>query len=198
MTDQVLPKLLVTPWDDVAARAALTGGCAALIQSDTDPAVAIKRLQDAGFVSEAARLMAFALPKRECVWWACMCARNTSPRDLPESDAAAVTAAEEWVRKQTDESRRQAFEYAQHSNFGSPESWAAVAAFWSGDSMSPVGQPKTAPAPHLTGTAAIGSLTLSAVRTYPERREERLLRFLASGREIAAGGAGRLPPEEAP
>ncbi len=62
--------------------------------------------------------------------------------------------------------------------------------------MSPAGQPKTPPAAHLAGTAAIGSVTLSAVRTHPRRREERLLRFLGSGREIAAGGAGRLPPEE--
>jgi uncharacterized protein DUF6931 len=196
MTDQLLPKLLTTPWEDVVARAALTGDCAGLIQADTDSAAAIKRLQEAGFVTEAAKLMAYALPKRECVWWVCMCARNTTPSDLPETDAAAVTAAEDWVRKQTDESRRQAFEHAQRSNFSTAEAWAAVAAFWSGDSMSPVGQPKTPPAPHLTGTAAIGSLTLAAVRTYPQRRDERLLRFLTSGREIAAGGAGRLPQEE--
>lgn len=196
MSDQVLPKLRATPWQDVVARAALTGECSALIQADTESATAIRRLQDAGFVTEAAKLMAHALPKRECVWWACMCARHTAPSDLPEPAAAAVTAAEDWVRKQTDESRRQAFEHAQRDNFSSPEAWAAVAAFWSGDSMSPAGQPKTPPAAHLAGTAAIGSLTLSAVRTHPMRRDERLLRFLASGREIAAGGAGRLPPEE--
>jgi hypothetical protein len=196
MSDQPLPKLLATPWDDVVAHAALTGASAGLIAAESDPAGAIRRLQDAGFNMEAAKLMAHALPKRECVWWACMCARHTTPPDLPEADAAAVTAAEDWVRKQTDEVRRVAFEHAQRSNFSTAEAWAAVAAFWSGDSMSPVGLPKTPPAPHLTGTAAIGSLTLAAVRTYPERREERLLRFLTSGRDIATGGAGRLPPEE--
>jgi hypothetical protein len=140
--------------------------------------------------------MAFALPKRECVWWACMCARHTTPPDLTEADAAAVAGAEAWVRQQTDETRREAFEHAQRANFGTAEAWAAVAAFWSGDSMSPLGQPKTPPAPHLTGTAAVGSVTLSAVRTYPARRDERLRRFLTSGREIAAGQAGRLPPED--
>jgi hypothetical protein len=196
MSDQTLPKLRATPWEDVVARAGLTGDPADLIQADMIPAVAIRRLEEAGFVAEAAKLMAHALPKRECVWWACMCARNTTPADLPEADAAAVAAAEDWVRQQTDESRRQAFEHAQRSNFSTPEAWAAVAAFWSGDSMSPVGQPKTPPAPHLTGTAAVGCLTLAAVRGYPGRRDERLLRFLTSGRAIAAGGAGRLPPEE--
>jgi hypothetical protein len=125
-----------------------------------------------------------------------MCARHTTPPDLPDDDAASIAGAEDWVRKQTDESRRSAFEHAQRANFGTAEAWAAVAAFWSGDSMSPLGLPKTPPAPHLTGTAAIGSVTLAAVRTHPARRDERLRRFLASGREIAAGGAGRLPTEE--
>ena len=196
MNDQPLPKLLATPWEDVLARTALTGECAALIQQDTDPAAAISRLEAADFVTEAAKLMAHALPKREAVWWACMCARHTTPADLPEADAAAVAGAEEWVRRQTDETRRAAFEHAQRANFSTAEAWAAVAAFWSGDSMSPLGQPKTPPPPHLTGTAATGSVTLAAVRGFPDRRDERLRRFLASGREIAAGGAGRLPPEE--
>ncbi len=51
MSDQPLPKLLATPWEDVLARAALTGECAALIQADTDPAVAIARLEAAGFMT---------------------------------------------------------------------------------------------------------------------------------------------------
>jgi hypothetical protein len=196
MSDQALPKLLATPWEDVLARAALTGESAAMIATDSEPATAIARLEEGGFVTEAAKLMAHALPRRESVWWACMCAHHTTPPDLPEADVAAVTGAEDWVRKQTDESRREAFEHAQRANFGTAEAWAAVAAFWSGDSMSPVGLPKTPPAPHLCGTATIGSVTLAAVRIYPERRDARLRRFLASGREIAAGGAGRLAPEE--
>jgi hypothetical protein len=157
--------------------------------------VAIQRLEDAGFVTEAAKVMAHALPKRECVWWACMCARHTTPPDLGEADAAAVSAAETWVRHQTDESRRDAFDHAQRANFSTAEAWAAVAAFWSGDSMSPLGQPKTPPAPHLAGTAAIGSVTLAAVRIHPARRDDRLRRFLGSARDIAGGGVGRLPPE---
>jgi hypothetical protein len=182
--------------EDVRARAGLTGDSAALVQADTDIATAITRLDAAGLPGEAAKLVAHALPKRESVWWACMCARHTEPPDLPALDKAAISAAEAWVRGQTDEMRRDAFDKAQQANFGTPEAWAAVAAFWSGDSMSPLGQPKTPPAPHLTGTAVIGSVVLSAVRTYPERREDRMRRFLASGLEIANGGAGRMPHEE--
>jgi len=191
-----LIKLHAATMQAVLPHVGLIGESAALIQSEPDVGVALSRLEAAGFVTEAAKLMAHALPRREGVWWSCMCARHTAPADLPEPDRSAVSAAEEWVRKQTDEIRREAFEQAQQAGFGTAEAWTAVAAFWSGDSMSPVGQPKTPPAPHLTGTAVSGSVVLAAVRTHPERREQRLRRFLASGREIAGGGVGRLPPEE--
>ena len=197
MSGNTLIKLRAAAMDEVLSRVGLTGESAALLQSEPDVGTALLRLEEAGFVSEAAKLMGHALPAREAVWWACMCAHHTMPADLSNSDRAAVEAAQQWVRKQTDETRREAFDHAQKAGFGTPEAWAAVAAFWSGDSLSPLGQAKTPPAPHLTGTAVIGSVVLAAVRTYPERREDRLRRFLASGREIAGGGVGRILPEEA-
>lgn len=196
MSGDGLVKLRALPMEEALLRAGLTGDCLALVQSETDTGMALGRLEEAGFVSEAAKLLSHALPRREAVWWACMCAHYTAPADLPAADRAAIAAAEQWVRKQTDEIRREAFDHAQQAGFGTPEAWAAVAAFWSGDSMSPLGQPKTLPAPHLTGTAVSGSVVLAAVRTFPAKRDERLRRFLASGREIAAGAVGRLSPEE--
>lgn len=160
------------------------------------PGEALDELARAGFLIEATRLLAHALPKREAVWWACMCARHVPQPDLPAADAKALETAEQWVRRQTDELRREAMDYAQESGFSTPECWAAVAAFWSGDSMSPVGQPAVPPAPHLAGRAVAGAVALASVRTRPERASARLRNFLASGREIASGGSGRLAPEE--
>ena len=109
----------------------------------------------------------------------------------------AREAAEDWVRQQTDRSRRIAWDRAQAAGSGTPEAWAAIAAFWSGDSMSPEGQPAVPPAAHLAGTAAAGAVALASVRGDVTRREERLRRFLESGRNIATGGPGRLPAETA-
>jgi hypothetical protein len=101
------------------------------------------------------------------------------------------------VRKPTDEAlRRAAWEAAQRTAFRSPEAWAAAGAFWSGGSLSPEGQPAVPPGEHLTGVAICGAVVLAAVRSKPERAPERLTRFLAAARDIAAGGAGRIPPEE--
>jgi hypothetical protein len=181
-----LPRLELEP----PIQAALAGAQTA--------AEGVARLEAAGLYNEAARLSAHALPKREAVWWACMCAASVPDPALPPADAQARLAAEAWVRKPGDDAlRRAAWEAAQMTAFRSPEAWAAVGAFWSGGSMSPEGQPVVPPAEHLTGVAVSGAVVLAAVRGKPDRAPARLARFVAAARDIAAGGAGRIPPEEA-
>jgi hypothetical protein len=156
---------------------------------------ALEALLQGGFRTEAMRLVAHALPRREGVWWACMCVRHTASATATPADGAAIDAAELWVRRPNDENRRLAFSRAEAAKFATAEAWAAVAAFWSGESMAPAGQPVVPPPPHLTGVAIVGAVTLASVRTRPEERDKRLDRFLASARDIAAGGVGRMPPE---
>lgn len=193
---QTLAKLAGVDLAKVRQQAALPVEAAVAVQGCTDVETALQTLEAAGFQLEAARLMAHALPKREAVWWACMCASHTAPADLPAPDQKARQMAEDWVRQQSDKVRREAMAQAESGGFGTPEAWAAVGAFWSGDSMSPEGQPAVPPAPHLAGTAVAGSIALAAVRGEVARRAARLKRFLESGRNIAQGGPGRLPPEE--
>jgi hypothetical protein len=174
----------------------LDGEASAKLGDCRQSAEALDRLEEAGLLIEATRLVAHALPPREAVWWACACSRHTAGSGAnPEAEAAIRAAAEEWVRRQTDEHRRAAMTEAEKANFGSPEAWAAVGAFWSGDSMAPPEAPKVPPQPHFPGLAVAGSVALAAVRGQATRRDARLKRFLASARDIAAGGAGRLEAE---
>ena len=179
----------------VLERATLAPEAQAPLRGCADVADAIVRLESAGFAAEAIRMMAHSLPKREGVWWACMCAANTAPPDLPEPDRLARETAELWVRQQKDEQRRAAMSHAETGGFQTPEAWAGVAAFWSGDSMSPVGQPAVPPPASAMGGAVAGAVALSAARGDVTKHAERLKRFLESGRNIAAGGPGRMPPE---
>ena len=196
MSSATLSKLHSAPLGEIVPRLALPAEAAAAIRPEHDVPAALDALEAGGFLVEATKLLAHALPRREAVWWACMCANHTTPKDLPELDAEAVKLAEEWVRKQTDPVRRSAFDLAQQANFGTPEAWAAVGAFWSGDSMAPVNQPPVPPTPHIAAAAVAGAVALSSVRVDPQRRHDRLRRFLASGREIAAGAVGRLAHED--
>ncbi len=173
---------------DAQGSAALAG-CAGTAE-------ALDRLERGGFLIEATRLIAHALPAREAVWWACMCARHTAASGAdPAAGAVVRAAAEEWVRRQTDAQRRAAMREAEAAGFSSAEAWAAVAAFWSGDSMAPPEAPKVPPQPHFTGLAVAGAVAIAAARGEATRREARLRRFLIAGRDIAAGGAGRIEPE---
>ena len=176
---------------------ALTEPAVAAIGSIASVPRAFVALESAGFLLEAAKVLAHALPKRQAVWWACMCALHTAPPDLADIHRKARDAAEAWVRQQTDAARRAAMKLAEQTAFDTPEVWAAVAAFWSGDSLSPENDPILPPPPHLAGLAVAGAIGLSAVRTRLDRQQSRLQRFLESGRNIAVGGAGRLTPEGA-
>jgi uncharacterized protein DUF6931 len=190
-----LVKLAGAELATVVERATLAPEARTPLQGCADVADAIVRLETAGFAAEAVRMMAHSLPKREGVWWACMCAANTAPEDLPEPDRLARETAELWVRQQKDEQRRAAMAHAETGGFQTPEAWSGVAAFWSGDSISPLGQPAVPPPASAMGAAVAGAVALSAARGDVKRHAERLKRFLESGRNIAAGGPGRMPPE---
>lgn len=179
----------------IRGRAELSADAEPLVQACATVVEAIEALTRGGLLIEAARMMAHAMPRREAVWWACMCARHTRPPSLAKLDDDALNAAELWVRKPTDENRRAAFALAQEAGFGTPEAWACVAAFWSGNSMSPLGQPDVPPAPNLTGAAVAGSVALAAARDHPALQPKRIRVFLGSARDIAAGGTGHLAQE---
>ena len=187
---------LAVPLLPIVPRLELDADGQAMLAGLADAAGAVDCLAAAGRMPDALRLIAHALPKREAVWWACMCARAV-PLVTPNSlDAEALAAAERWVRRPDEASRREAMAAAQASGCRSPEAWAAVGAFWSGGSMAPEGQPEVPPADNLTGVAIAGAIILAATRSKPERGPERLVRFLEAARDIATGGAGRLPAEE--
>ncbi len=189
--DQVMTVRTILPRLEFSREAAqCVDGC-------THPSEAVDRLIRGGLLIEAARVCAHALPPRERVWWAARCASTTAPADLATADQAACRLGEDWVRRPTDEIRRAAMQQAQATGFASPEAWVAVTAFWSGDSMSPPGQPEVPPAPHLAGSAAVGAVILASIRTHPERQAERLRCFIGSAQDIAAGGAGHLEQEAA-
>ncbi|MFT9165103.1 MULTISPECIES: DUF6931 family protein [Acetobacteraceae] len=173
--------------DDIAASA---------IRADTIERV-LSALVASGRTADAARLLAYALPRREAVWWACMCARHSAPATLPDATEAARSLAENWVRQPDEDTGRQAMEAARRAGLQSPESWAAVATFWSGMSITASGVLPVPPAPHLAGTAVASAVALASIRGNASRRDARLTAFLRSAQDIATGGAGRLPMEAA-
>lgn len=189
------PNKLARPLEPLLPHLELDGPGTALLKDVPDAAAGLESLVAADRLPDALRLIAHALPKREAVWWACMCARAVPALEPNPLDAEALAAAELWVRRSDEATRRATMEPAQKGGFRSAESWAAVGAFWSGGNISADGLPEVEPAPNLTGVAVVGAILLAAMRHAPERAPQRFKRFIASARDIAAGGAGRIPPE---
>ena len=159
---------------------------------DASPAEYLKKLVSAPALDEAIQFMAFALPKREAVWWACLCARSQVRDSTPAAALAALTAAEAWVYRPTDETRRAAMERAQATQFDSALIWPAVAAFWSGGSLAPPNLPAVPPPSHLSGVAVCGAVTLAAVQTEPALAEQKRQRYIEIAIDVANGGSGRI------
>jgi hypothetical protein len=134
---------------------------------------------------DAIRFLAYALPKREAVWWACACARGVLG-DRPEpAAAAALQAAEKWVADPSEDNRRAAMPAGEAAGMGTPAGCVAVAAAWSGGSLAPPNLPAVPPAEHLTAHMAASSVLLAAVLTQPEKAAEKQQRFVALGVEVA-------------
>jgi hypothetical protein len=146
---------------------------------------------------DAVRLLAHLLPKREAVWWACQSAREFYGQAVPGLVAAALAAAERWVINQEEEDRRLAMETAKGAEFSTPAGCAAVAAFWSGNSLAPAELAAVPPGKYLTAQAVSGAVLLSAVGREPQQAPEKYRRLLALGMEILKG-AKRWPNNPAP
>jgi hypothetical protein len=168
----------------------------ALIEDVPDAQGAIDILTKNEYLLEATRLYAQALPNRESVWWACMCAYHTAPEDMDEKDRKPRDLAEAWVRSQKDDVRRAAMAAAKAIDMKGPEAWCAASAFYSGESINPVEFPANKPAPHLSGIGVASAVLLASLRGDPTRQKGRLARFLESAQDISGGGSGRLPVEK--
>ena len=157
---------------------------AALLDGSPETSALLESLVGHDLPAEAARLLGYALPEREAVWWACMCVRNTAAVPQPGPEQAALAAVEEWVRT-PNEATRQVLRQAAAAAGDTAAAWAARAANASLPSPllhTRVGRRVETAIARAAGYGAAGQAT------------KRLERFIASGRDIAAGGAGRLPP----
>jgi len=157
-----------------------------LLLEDVASALLLTQFIELGLLPEAIRLLSYALPEREAVWWACRCVEHTVPlASLPEEQGAALAAAEHWVRQPDNETRLQAHLAAAKAGYRTPAAWAAQAAFAS---------PLPVTWPMRTGRKVERAVALAAAYDGTARQPEKLRSFIASGSDIASGGVGRLPP----
>jgi hypothetical protein len=169
---------------EVAKAAELNGDALAVLQPGHTAADFVTALLNAERFQDAVRFVAHALPKREAVWWALLCARE-SAGDAPPADVkASLDATDMWVRHPGDEQRRAAMAAAQKATFGTAAGCAGLAAFLSGGSLSVPGQPEVPPGPFLTAKAVTGGVSIASIGSDPKTAPERFRRYVEQGLHI--------------
>jgi hypothetical protein len=172
---------------EVSQRFTLGDEAKAALQDGMVPSEFLAMLIQKQLHSDASKFLAHALPKREAVWWACLCAEQIQDSEAPPPVAAALQAARAWVVDPKEENRRAAFTAAEAATVGTPAGCAAMAAFLSGGSISLPTLPVVSPAEHLTGDLVSWSLAIATVIKEPEKAAEKYAAFLKLGQEVAEG-----------
>lgn len=138
-----------------------------------------------------AQALTFMFARREAVWVTCLWARACENAKLV-APSKALRAAEAWVRDQSEDVRYKAFELASDEKMAGPGSWAALAAFWSGPTLSQPEFEAVPPAPGLAAIAASTAFTLAASAFAARDGAERDLVVLALSVASGESGVDRL------
>lgn len=194
MATGALKKVSAKQAHEVCAQFELTAEARTLLDEQQSPDAFLDLLLKHGHLPDAIRLLAFGLPKREAVWWACQCVRDCLLPDAPPKFLEAVKAAEEWVKKPTEENRWAAKDPGERAGYDKAAAWPALGAFWSGGSMVPAHLPAMAPGPTFTGMAVSGAVLLGAVQRDPANAMELYKRYIDMGIDVANGGTGKPRP----
>lgn len=187
-----LAKIPAAPLRDVLVHLPEVLADVAAGAEDQPPAERVRALMAEGQTVPALSLLAHTLPPREAVWWACLNVRAALGESPAPRQNAALTAAEAWVYEPDEPHRRACQATADAAGNEGLGAVCAIAAFFSGDTLSEPDLPKVPPPPGMVGTFVVAALNMAAVQRSPERAPERLARALRQGIDIANGGNGRV------
>lgn len=155
-------------------------------RADASPLAYLDALGDGAPPEAALSFCAYLLPRREAVWWGCRALRALGHPGPEGEPAGPLSAAERWVERPDDASRRAALALGIDSDLEQPTPWMALAAGWAGGSMA-LGAYAVPVQSHLTARAVRAGLLLGLAALSPLRRHEAGARLVGLGRRIASG-----------
>lgn len=147
--------------------------------------------------SDAIKIAARTLPPREAVWWACICARKMASIADNEAEISALQSAESWVYEPNDKNREKAFELAQASDPCRAGGLCAFAATFSDSKLPLVDGSESELDKTVFPAMVCGAVVMAASDGKADKVIQRFEQFLNSAENIANGGDGRIPEEEA-
>lgn len=170
----------------VCERFELTPKASPLLTGELNVRSFHEELTAANLFMDNMRLLSYALPPREAVWFAIETLRLEPRATQAPNDKAAFAAAERWAIDPTDGNRRAAAKAAETARHETAAAWAAAAAGWTSGSLAPDGSPEVPPPPNLAPQAVAVAITLALAIDSP-RAPQTQPACIQLGVEIAAG-----------
>lgn len=142
------------------------------------------------YFADSILFLAHALPKREAIWWACLCSKAVINKETRPDDIASISIAEKWVYEPDDKKRRMCGTLAEKGEYKSAQNWTAAAVFWSGGSITKEEDPIMEPAPFLYAHAVSGAILNAVGSSDSDDVDMTFQEFINHGLNIANGGNG--------
>lgn len=161
-----------------------------LLQPDSTPNEFINQLIENKYFADSIIFLSHALPKREAIWWACLCAKGVTNKDTKADDLASLTMAEKWVYEPDEKKRRMCGTLAEKGQYKTAQNWAAAAVFWSGGSITKEDEPSIEPSPYLYAHAVSGAILNAVGVSDTDEIDNKFQQFINHGLNIADGGNG--------
>lgn len=169
------------PLSEFCAEIRLSKEARALIDDALSPLDYVRLLIERSHSPDAIHVLSHLFTKREAVWWACQCARQTMDGKLPRAEADALAAVEAWVANPNEETRSGLMTIAMSAGMDKPAGCVAMAAFGSEGSMVGPEYPPTMPKPTLTAELSAASIMMAGVVDDPEKALEQYQRYVEQG-----------------
>lgn len=135
---------------------------------------------------DALRMVAYLLPRREAIGWACLCVRHVLPNPQEKPLPPVQVAAERWVAGPVEEARWAAKGAADAEDPKSLSGLLAMAVFMAGPSMVPANLQAVPPPPHAASEIVASVVFLAGVIKDPEKANEKYSVFMQKAMALIA------------
>lgn len=154
----------------------------AVLQPEAEPEEFAQKLQAATAYPDAVQVIAHYLPKRQGVFWAMTCVRQTFPEPPPEAEAA-LKAAERWIAEPNDDTRNAALKAADAADSGTPAGCTALAAYYA-DGLPRTEDARTNAKAYFMTAKLVSAAVLLSAASDPEQMQARFAAFVGRGLEV--------------
>ncbi|CAN5817003.1 hypothetical protein BH23GEM11_BH23GEM11_15870 [soil metagenome] len=155
------------------------------VGSAASPPVLLAGWLESGHLAEAVVFLSHALPMREGIWWAWLCARDAAGEAPAPEVAALLATIHDWIADPLEGHRRTAFAQGEEVGFGTPWGLAALAVFLSGGSLAPPSMEHVPPGELDAARSVGGAVALAAATASPDDPSVSFRDFISRGVQLA-------------